>query len=106
MKLPSAKRRYLQKVTPRHIDVTARVQRRVERLGGGVLELVALREDLNRFCGGNPLPGEKKELRVRYLVVVRCVGFKSETRCVKNTKNDNVLLCGVLQPCPPFFRVS
>lgn len=42
----------------------------VERLGGGVLELVAAKVDANQLFG-NPLPGKKKELRVRYLVVVR-----------------------------------
>lgn len=57
-------------MTPRHVDVTARLQRRVEELGGGVLELVAGKDDLNLLFG-NPLPGEKKELRARYLVVVR-----------------------------------
>lgn len=62
-------RRYLREVAPSHFDVTARLQRRVEELGGGVLELVAERDDLNRLFG-NPLPGKKKELRVRYLVVV------------------------------------
>lgn len=62
--------RYLQNVTPRHVDVTARLQKIVEELGGGVLELVAGKDDLNVLFG-NPLPGEKKELRVRYLVVVR-----------------------------------
>lgn len=41
----------------------------VEASGGDVLKLEAAGEDLNeRF--GNPLPGQSKELRVRYLVVV------------------------------------
>ncbi|CAN0150103.1 unnamed protein product, partial [Pylaiella littoralis] len=59
---------YLKTVTPRFVDVTACLQARVEELGGGVLELVAAREDVNQLFG-NPLPGKKKELRVRYLVV-------------------------------------
>lgn len=42
-----------------------------------MLEFMASREDMNRFCGGNPLPGAKKELRVRYLVVVRAVVSES-----------------------------
>lgn len=69
--LPSRLFRDLQRVTPKHLDVTARVQRRVQQLGGGVLELVASREDCNRLLAGNPLPGGAKELRIRYLVTVR-----------------------------------
>lgn len=65
----SRPRRYLQAITPKHFDVTGRLQRKVEELGGGVLELVAARDDLNRLFG-NPLPGKKKELRLKYLVVV------------------------------------
>lgn len=61
--------RYLKTVTPRFVDVTACLQARVEELGGGVLEIVAALEDVNQLFG-NPLPGKKKELRVRYLVVV------------------------------------
>ncbi len=56
-------------MTPRHVDVRACLQARVEELGGGVLELVAAKVDTNQLFG-NPLPGKKKELRVRYLVVV------------------------------------
>lgn len=61
--------RYLKTVTPRYVDVRACLQARVEEFGGGVLELVAAKVDANQLFG-NPLPGKKKELRVRYLVVV------------------------------------
>lgn len=61
--------RYLKTVTPRFVDVRACLQARVEEFGGGVLEIVAARTDANQFFG-NPLPGKKKELRVKYLVVV------------------------------------
>lgn len=63
-------RRNLQKANRTHIDVTALVQKRVEEFGGGILELVAGRDDPNRLFG-NPLPGQTKELRVRYLITVR-----------------------------------
>eukprot|EP00903_Cladosiphon_okamuranus_P020991 g19283.t1 len=59
---------YLKTVTPRYVDVRACLQARVEEFGGGVLELVAAKIDANQLFG-NPLPGKKKELRVRYLVV-------------------------------------
>lgn len=61
--------RYLESVTPKHFDVASALQKRVGELGGGVLELVAAKEDLNGLAG-NPLPGKDKELRVHYLVVV------------------------------------
>lgn len=61
--------RYLKTVTPKYVDIRASLQEIIETLGGGVLELVAASVDANHLFG-NPLPGKKKELRVRYLVVV------------------------------------
>lgn len=66
--------RYLKKLTPRYVDIRARLQARVEEHGGGLLEFVAAQTDVNQLFG-NPLPGKRKELRVRYLVVV------SESAC-------------------------
>lgn len=65
----STELRYLKTITPRYVDVRACLQTRVEEFGGGVLELVAAKVDANQLFG-NPLPGKRKELRVRYLVVV------------------------------------
>ncbi|CAM9373295.1 unnamed protein product, partial [Choristocarpus tenellus] len=53
---------------PLHYDVSAKVQHIIEAMGGGTLELVASREDLNGLFG-NPSPGQKKELRIKHLVV-------------------------------------
>lgn len=73
-------------MTPRYVDVRACLQRRVEEFGGGVLELVAAKVDANQLFG-NPLPGKKKELRVRYLVVVSgaygcCTSLAEVVLCV------------------------
>ncbi|CAN0282227.1 unnamed protein product, partial [Ectocarpus fasciculatus] len=59
---------YLKKLTPRYVDIRARLQARVEEHGGGLLEFVAAQTDVNQLFG-NPMPGKRKELRVRYLVV-------------------------------------
>lgn len=68
--------RYLKTVTPRFVDIRAYLQARVEEFGGGVLEIVAAKTDANRLFG-NPLPGKKKELRVKYLVVVSATCFSA-----------------------------
>ncbi|CBJ33660.1 hypothetical protein Esi_0545_0009 [Ectocarpus siliculosus] len=60
--------KYLKKLTPRYVDIRARLQARVEEHGGGLLEFVAAQTDVNQLFG-NPMPGKRKELRVRYLVV-------------------------------------
>lgn len=85
-------------MTPRYVDVRACLQAKVEEFGGGVLELVAAKVDANQLFG-NPLPGKKKELRVRYLVVVSAAclshiiggghGFDAACLCVP---------CGSLNP--------
>ena len=72
------RRSHLEGVTPKHVDVTSLVQRRVEEFGGGVIEFVAGKDDLNRLFG-NPLPRQRKELRVPYLVTVR--GYGKRDRC-------------------------
>ncbi|CAM9967797.1 unnamed protein product [Ectocarpus sp. 4 AP-2014] len=59
---------YLKKLTPRYVDIRARLQARVEEHGGGLLEFAAAQTDVNQLFG-NPIPGKRKELRVRYLVV-------------------------------------
>lgn len=55
---------------PEHFDVTVAIRRRVEQFGGGLLGLYPALDDLNSLLG-NPTPGQDKELRVNYLVVVR-----------------------------------
>lgn len=68
--------RYLKTATPRFVDIRASLQARVEEFGGGVLEIVAAKTDANHLFG-NPLPGKKKELRVKYLVVVSAACFSA-----------------------------
>jgi len=50
------------------VDVTFRVQRRVEAAGGDLIKFTP-EEDLNAMFS-NPCPGIKKELRIRYV----CIG--------------------------------
>ncbi|CAN0152163.1 unnamed protein product, partial [Phaeothamnion confervicola] len=70
---------------PRYVIVTQELQRIVDRLGGGTLELSRTEEDLNRRFG-NPDPGQPKELRVEYQVA----GHDSE----RTTSSDEVLPSG------------